>query len=184
MSRNETIRWVMDTRGGVTLTGAAGSVELSAEVAREIAAAVNEHRGAVQRGDVLGRLALTKTDPPKPTFDDMPEPERSMARALVERGVVAVAVSVSDADRERLADAGKLVREWTVRTPMGVPIMTFSHEPTDDELRTALERAEYRDMDEVDEGTEIDDLEVGVSYWLSPAWKAALLACVAGHGKA
>lgn len=183
MSRNETIRWVINAKGDVGLVGSTGTATMSAEVARELAAALAEHRGAFQRGEVLGQFVVVEREPTKPTFDDLPEPERSLARAFIERGIVGVPVSVLDADRERLAGAGKLVREWTVRTPMGVPIMTLTHEPTDDDLRTALERAEFRDMDEVDEGTDIDDLEVSVSYWLSPAWQAALRARVAEHGR-
>ena len=60
MSENEQIKLTMDASGNVVLSGTRGRVTMSAEVAREIATMVSEHRGTVQRGEVLGRLVVAE----------------------------------------------------------------------------------------------------------------------------
>lgn len=75
MSENEQIKLTMDASGNVVLSGTRGRVTMSAEVAREIATMVGEHRGTVQRGEVLGRLVVAEKVREQPSAGEVPDVE-------------------------------------------------------------------------------------------------------------
>lgn len=58
--KRDTIKMVADAKGTIIMSGAFGTAIIDAEVAREIATMVSEHRGTVQRSEVLGRLVVAE----------------------------------------------------------------------------------------------------------------------------
>lgn len=58
--KRDTIKMVADAKGTIIMSGAFGTAIIDADVAREIATMVSEHRGTVQRGEVLGRLVVAE----------------------------------------------------------------------------------------------------------------------------
>jgi len=58
--KRDTIKMVADAKGTIIMSGAFGTAIIDADVAREIATMVSEHRGTVQRSEVLGRLVVAE----------------------------------------------------------------------------------------------------------------------------
>lgn len=58
--KRDTIKMVVDAKGTIIMSGAFGTAIIDADVAREIATMVSEHRGTVQRSEVLGRLVVAE----------------------------------------------------------------------------------------------------------------------------
>ena len=58
--KRDTIKLVADAKGTIIMSGAFGTAIIDADVAREIATMVSEHRGTVQRSEVLGRLVVAE----------------------------------------------------------------------------------------------------------------------------
>ena len=58
--KRDTIKMVVDAKGTIIMSGAFGTAIIDADVAREIATMVGEHRGTVQRSEVLGRLVVAE----------------------------------------------------------------------------------------------------------------------------
>lgn len=75
MSEKEQIQLTVDASGNVVLSGTRGRVTMSADVVREIAAMMSEHRGTVQRGEVLGRLVVAEKVREQPSAGEVPDVE-------------------------------------------------------------------------------------------------------------
>lgn len=109
-------------------------------------------------------------------FDHLPEPDRSIALAYDALKVCALPVRVSDEDRQRMMNEGKVKALHYIVTPLGEPILTSDAPITEDMFELALKRAREREAGGITEDTTVDDLEDRVSYWLSDAWKDAIKA--------
>jgi len=73
--KRDTIKMVADAKGTIIMSGAFGTAIIDADVAREIATMVGEHRGTVQRSEVLGRLVVAEKVREQPSAGEVPDVE-------------------------------------------------------------------------------------------------------------